>query len=57
MNQACEYALRHDMDKPSEIELIISAQKAEGGFENLPSRVELHGNIRGRDYYGDNYDA
>ncbi|RUO45614.1 IS21 family transposase [Idiomarina aquatica] len=57
VNQACEYALRHDMDKPSEIELIISAQKAEGGFENLPSRVELHGNIRGRDYYGDNYDA
>lgn len=57
VNKACEYALQNDMDKPNEIELIISAHNEEGGFENLPSRVESHGNIRGRDYYGDNYDS
>ena len=57
VNAACEYALQHKMDKPNDIELIISAQKSEGGFDKLPNRIKLRGNVRGRDYYGDSYDA
>lgn len=57
VNAACEYALQHEMDKPNDIELIISAQKSEGGFDKLPNRIKLRGNVRGRDYYGENYDS
>jgi transposase len=57
VSSACEYALQHDMNTPSDIELIISAQKLEGGFDKLPVHIEAHENVRGKAYYGGDYDA
>jgi transposase len=57
LTKACEYALSHGMDTPSDINLIISAQNSEGGFDSLPVHIATHENVRGKNYYGDRYDA
>jgi transposase len=57
LTKACEYALQHDMETPSDISLIISAQNSEGGFDSLPVYIATHENVRGKNYYGDRYDA
>ncbi|MFT6780005.1 MAG: transposase [Paraglaciecola sp.] len=57
LTKACEYALLHDMETPSDINLIISAQNQENGFENLPVHIPTHENVRGKDYYEGNYDV
>lgn len=57
LTKACEYALLHDMETPSDINLIISAQNQENGFDNLPVHIPTHENVRGKGYYEGNYDA
>jgi len=57
LTKACEYALLHDMETPSDINLIISAQNQENGFDNLPVHIPTHENIRGKDYFGENYES
>jgi transposase len=57
VTKAVEYALAHKMDRPTDLNLIISAQKLEGGFDKLPAYVRKHENVRGKDYFGGDYDA
>lgn len=57
VTRAVEYALEHQMDKPTDLNLIISAQKQEGGFDKLPAYVQSHQNVRGKEYFGGDYDA
>ncbi|MBA6337498.1 IS21 family transposase [Colwellia sp. BRX8-7] len=55
--KACDYAHKHGMSTPDDIRLIISANEHEEGFENLPVYNVAHQNVRGKSYFGGNYDA
>jgi len=57
VNQACEYAMLHNMKTPDGVSLIISAQAHEDGFENLPVFNPAHQNVRGKEYYGGRHEA
>jgi hypothetical protein len=55
--EACEYAELHGMSSPSDISLIISANKHEDGFDNLPAFNIAHQNVRGAEYFGGHHEA
>jgi len=55
--EACEYAELHGMSSPSDISLIISANKHEDGFDNLPVFNIAHQNVRGAEYFGGHHEA
>jgi len=57
VSKACNYALSHDMNTPTDISLIISAHEHDEAALNLPVFNSTHQNIRGKSYYGDHYDA
>jgi transposase len=56
VNDACEYALEHDMKTPSDVELIIRAHSSKPDFAQS-SNATSHKNIRGKAYYGDHHEA
>jgi transposase len=56
VNDACEYALEHDMKTPSDVELIIRAHSSKPDFAQS-SNATSHKNIRGKAYYGDHHET
>lgn len=57
LNDACEYALQHDMLSVSDVELVVRAQDEQKGIENLPAFIAAHENVRGSEYYGGSHEA
>ena len=57
LDDACEYALKHNMVSVSDIELVVRAQNEQEGIENLPAYIDIHENVRGSDYYGGSHEA
>ncbi|MDY6976673.1 MAG: IS21 family transposase [Pseudomonadota bacterium] len=57
LDDACEYALQHDMVSVSDVELVVRAQDEQDGIENLPAFIAAHENVRGSEYYGGSDEA
>ncbi|WP_024605865.1 MULTISPECIES: IS21 family transposase [unclassified Pseudoalteromonas] len=57
LNDACEYALQHDMLSVSDVELVVRAQVEQEGIKNLPAYIAAHENVRGSAYYGGSHEA